>query len=98
MERQFSSYEALFVIDLDIGDESVKVIIEKFKGMIEQSGKIVRIDDWGKRRLAYEIDYEQEGYYVLVNFTAPHEFPAELDRIYKITEGVIRSLIIAKEN
>ena len=56
------------------------------------------IDEWGKRRLAYEIDYEQEGYYVLVNFTAPHEFPAELDRIYKITEGVIRSLIIAKEN
>ena len=67
-------------------------------GIEKTNGTIDSIDEWGKRRLAYEIDYEQEGYYVLVNFTAPHEFPAELDRIYKITEGVIRSLIIAKEN
>ena len=96
MERQFSSYEALFVVDLDIGDESVKAIIEKFKGMIEQSGKIVRIDDWGKRRLAYPIEDETEGFYILIEFGSSPEFPAELDRIYKITDGVLRSLIVAK--
>ena len=94
MERQFSSYEALFVIDLDIGDESVKAIIEKFKGMIEQSGKIVRIDDWGKRRLAYPINDMNDGYYVLVNFEAEPSFVAELERIFNITEGVMRSMTI----
>ena len=97
MERQFSSYEALFVIDLDIGDESVKAIIEKFKGMIEQSGKIVRIDDWGKRRLAYPINDLPEGYYVLMNCECKPELPAELDRVFKITDGILRSIIVAVE-
>ena len=96
MERQFSSYEALFVVDLDIGDESVKAIIEKFKGMIEQSGKIVRIDDWGKRKLAYLIDDEAEGWYVLYNFVSGAAFPAELERVSGITDGVLRSMVVRK--
>ena len=70
--------------------------MEKFKALIEQNGTIDSVDDWGKRRLAYEIQDELEGYYVLVNFTCPPEFPAELDRVYKITDGVLRSLIVAK--
>ena len=94
MERQFSSYEALFVIDLDIGDESVKAIIEKFKGMIEQSGKIVRIDDWGKRRLAYPINDKNDGYYSLITFDAPADLPAEINRVAKITEGVMRAMVL----
>ena len=69
-----------------------------FTYLIAAYGTLESVAEWGKRGLAYEIDDEQEGYYVLVNFTAAHEFPAELDRIYKITEGVIRSLIVAKEN
>lgn len=59
MERQFSSYEALFVVDLDLGDEGVKAIIEKFKGMIEAAGKITDVADWGKRRLAYPINEQK---------------------------------------
>ena len=94
MERQFSSYEALFVVDLDIGDESVKAIIEKFKGMIEQSGKIVRIDDWGKRRLAYPINDKNDGYYSLITFDAPADLPAEINRVAKITEGVMRAMVL----
>ena len=55
------------------------------------------IDEWGKRRLAYEIDDETEGYYVQIDFTSEPEFPAELDRVYKITSGILRTLIIKKE-
>ena len=94
MERQFSSYEALFVVDLDIGDEGVKAIIEKFKGMIEESGKIVRIDDWGKRRLAYPINDKIDGYYSLITFDAPADLPAEINRVASITEGVMRAMVL----
>ena len=94
MERQFSSYEALFVIDLDIGDEGVKAIIEKFKGMIEQTGKIVRIDDWGKRRLAYPINDKNDGYYTLITFDAPSDLPAEINRVASITEGMMRAMVL----
>ena len=93
-----AKYETMLITSAALDEDASSALIGKFKSLIEANGTIDSIDEWGKRRLAYEIDYEQEGYYVLVNFTAPHEFPAELDRIYKITEGVIRSLIIAKEN
>ncbi len=94
-----NKYEALYIITPEIDDEATKTTVEKFSQLVSANGGMVeKVDEWGRRRLAYEIDYEQEGYYVLVNFTAAHEFPAELDRIYKITEGVIRSLIVAKEN
>jgi len=92
MANLTKSYETVFVLSNKLTEEATAELVKKFTDLIAANG------EWGKRRLAYEIDYEQEGYYVLVNFTAPHEFPAELDRIYKITEGVIRSLIIAKEN
>ena len=92
MANLTKSYETVFVLSNKLTEEATAELVKKFTDLIAAN------DEWGKRRLAYEIDYEQEGYYVLVNFTAPHEFPAELDRIYKITEGVIRSLIIAKEN
>ncbi len=91
-------YEAVIIINATLDDSAIEATVTRVKNLIGEHGTLEAIDEWGKRRLAYEIDYEQEGYYVLVNFTAPHEFPAELDRIYKITEGVIRSLIIAKEN
>lgn len=67
MERQFSSYEALFVFDLDLGDEGIKALIEKFKGMIEAAGKVIEVADWGKRRLAYPINDKNEGYYTLLH-------------------------------
>lgn len=93
MERQFSSYEALFVVDLDLGDEGVKTIIEKFKGMIEAAGKIIQVADWGKRRLAYPINDKNEGYYTLITFEAPGDLPAELNRVFNITEGIMRAMI-----
>ena len=72
-------------------------MVEKVSGLISQNGTLDAVDEWGKRRLAYPINDETEGYYVLFNFTCAPSFPAELDRVYKITEGLMRTLIVAKD-
>ncbi len=90
------SYETVIVFSVKGGDESVEALKEKFKTMIEGQATEVSMDDWGKRKLAYPISYETEGYYVLFNYKSAPEFPAELDRVLNITEGVLRSLIIKK--
>jgi small subunit ribosomal protein S6 len=89
-----NSYETMLVFSVANGDESVTALVEKFKALIEANGTIESVDEWGKRKLAYPINYETEGYYMLVNFTCEPDFPAELDRIVKITEGVLRSLTV----
>ena len=91
------SYEAVFNFSLTLGEEGVAEIKEKFKSLIEQNAEIGEIDEWGKRRLAYLINDEADGFYVLYNFVSGPEFPAELDRVSKITDGVLRSMIIRKE-
>lgn len=90
-------YESVMVISTKLGDDGIAALIERFKGLIEKNATLDGVDEWGKRRLAYQINKESEGYYVLFNFTSEADFPAELDRIYKITDGVLRSLIIKKE-
>ena len=92
-----ASYEAVFIFSLKAGEEAVAELKEKFRALIEQNAEIGEVDEWGKRKLAYMINKESEGYYVLMNFEAEAEFPAELDRRYKITDGVLRSLIIKKD-
>ena len=89
-----NSYETMLVFSVANGDESVTALVEKFKALIEANGTIESVDEWGKRKLAYPINYETEGYYMLVNFSCEPDFPAELDRVVKITEGVLRSLIV----
>ena len=90
------NYETMAVFSVAAGEENAKALIEKFQGMIEANGTLESVDDWGKRRLAYPINDEPEGYYVIFNYSADGEFPAELDRVFKITDGVLRSLIIRK--
>ena len=97
MSRPNASYETVMVLSTKNGEEATAALIEKFQKLIADNGTVESVDDWGKRRLAYEIEDETEGHYVLVNFTCAPEFPAELDRVYKITDGVLRSLIVAKE-
>ena len=92
-----NSYETVFILSTKLGDDGVTALVQKFKDLIAANGTIDSVDEWGKRRLAYLIDKEVEGYYVLINFTSVPAFTAELDRIYKITDGVLRSLIIKKE-
>ena len=84
------------IISLKQGEEGIQAIIEKFKALIEKHATLQNVDEWGKRRLAYLINKESEGYYVLMNFESEAAFPAELDRVFKITDGVIRSMIIKK--
>ena len=92
-----NSYEAVLVFSMKNGEESVAALVEKFKTLIEQNATIGTVDEWGKRRLAYLINDEAEGFYVLIKFRSEPEFPTELDRVLKITDGVLRSLIIKLE-
>jgi small subunit ribosomal protein S6 len=90
------NYESIFIVNSKIGEDAVKAVVEKFKEIFEKSTKVEKIDEWGKRKLAYPIDKVEEGYYVLVNFEAEPSFPQELERVYKITEGIIKYLVIKK--
>lgn len=91
-----NAYEAIMIFSLKDGDEAVAALVEKFKSLVETSATLESIDDWGKRRLAYPINYEEDGYYILINFSADAAFPAELERVSKITDNVIRTLVIKK--
>ncbi len=93
-----NSYEAVLIISTKLSDEKIEELVKKFQDLIEKNSTLDGVDIWGKRRLAYLINKESEGYYVLFNFTSTTEFPAELDRICKITDGILRSLIIKKES
>ena len=93
MAKTTEKYEVLYVLNPNLSEEETQGIVEKFKTLIEQNGTVDEMDEWGKRKLAYEINYLSEGYYVLVKFTSGPEFPAELDRVLGITDGVIRSLV-----
>ena len=88
-----AKYETMLVTNPALDEEASAALIGKFKSLIEANGTIDSVDEWGKRRLAYPINDLMEGYYVLMTFDAKPEFPAELDRVFKITEGVMRSLI-----
>ena len=85
------------VFSTAIAEEETKALVEKFTNLIAKNGTVESVDEWGKRRLAYPINDENDGYYVLVNYSCEPEFPAELDRVLKITDGVLRSLIVAKD-
>jgi len=97
MAKLTSKYETIFIIDPTLDEETTKATVERFTSLITENATIGAIDEWGKRRLAYEIDDQHEGYYVVVNFESTPEFPAELDRIYNITEGIMRSIIVCKD-
>ena len=90
-------YETIFIQNPTLDEEAINANIEKFKGIIENGGGTVdNVDVWGKRKLAYEINYETEGYYVIYTFESKPDFPAELNRVLNITEGVLRSIVITK--
>ena len=97
MAKISANYEVVYIIDPEQGEEAIAATVAKFQTLAEQNNAInVVVDEWGKRRLAYAIDYKTEGYYVLMSFTSGPEFPKELDRILGITEGIMRSMIVCK--
>ena len=97
MAKITGKYEVLYNIDPAQGEEGIAALVEKFKAMVEAEGTLSSIDEWGKRRLAYPINDLAEGYYVLMNFESKPEFPAELERVLKITDGILRCLTTAVE-
>ena len=97
MAKISGKYEIVYIIDPAQGEEGIAALVEKFKAMVEAEGTLTSIDEWGKRRLAYPINDMAEGYYVLMTCECKPELPAELDRVFKITEGILRSLITCVE-
>jgi len=98
MEKVINSYEALFIVDVEAGEEATKAVVKKFLDRIARNGEIVEVSDWGKRRLAYPINDKTEGYYTVVTFKSEPEYPAELERRFNIDENVMRSLVIRLEH
>ncbi len=90
------NYETMFVLSVANGEEATAAMVEKVKALVSANGTLDSVDEWGKRKLAYLINDEAEGYYVLMNYSCEPQFPAELDRICKITDGILRTLIIKK--
>ena len=92
-----NSYELLYILNNELADEAREAVIEKLNAVVTANGGTVdNVDKWGTRRLAYPINYKNEGYYVLVNFTAPANLPDELERVMRITDAVVRFMIVKK--
>ena len=94
MEKVINTYENLFIVSLANGEDAAKETVNKFTTLIANNAEIVEVADWGKRRLAYLINDESEGYYTVVTFKTASDFPAELDRLFNIDENVMRSMTI----
>ena len=94
MEKVINIYETLFIVDVTAGEEAAKASVEKFASLIAANGEIVEKAEWGKRRLAYEIDDMSEGYYVVITFKSAPDFPAELARLFNIDETIMRSTVL----
>ena len=91
-----NKYEALLILSVKNGDEAVNALAEKFKSLIEANGTVENVDEWGKRRLAYPINDETEGHYIIYTFESGAEFPAEFERVAKITDGALRAMTVRK--
>ena len=96
MEKKICSYETLFAVSGNLVEDESKAIVEKFVNLIKDNATDVTVNEWGKRRLAYPINYITEGYYVLVTFKSEPSFPLELERVFGITEGVLRYMTTTK--
>ncbi len=90
-----NKYETMYIVTPEMEDEAIKGVIEKFSGIITANGgEIEKTDEWGRKKLAYPIDYKTEGYYVLVNFAAAPELPRELERNFRNDESILRYMVV----
>lgn len=90
-------YETVIVTSAKLGEEGSAALVERFKALIAEHGTVQSVDDWGKRRFAYPIQKQTEGYYTLINFESDPTFTAELDRRYQITDGIMRTIIVKRD-
>ena len=96
MEKKICSYETLFAVNGNLAEDDCKALVEKFVNLVKDNATDVEVNEWGKRRFAYPINYVNEGYYVLVSFKSEAGFPLELERVFGITEGVLRYMTTTK--
>ena len=96
MEKKICSYETLFAVNGNYSEEEYKAVFEKFVNLVNENATDVTVNEWGKRKLAYTINYVTEGYYVLLTFKSEPTFPLELNRVFGITEGIIRYMTTTK--
>lgn len=96
MEKKICSYETLFAVNATLAEDVVKAVVEKFVNLVNANATDVEVNEWGKRRFAYPINYITEGYYVLLTYKSNAEFPQELERQFGITEGVLRYMTTTK--
>ncbi len=92
-----NNYETILIVNSNLDEAAIKATIEKFVNLIAEHGTVVSTEEWGKRKLAYPIKKMNEGYYVLITFSSNPDFIAELERIYKITDEVIKHIVIKKD-
>lgn len=92
-----NQYETVIVTSAKLGEDGNAAVVEKFKALIAEHGTVQSVDDWGKRRFAYPIQKQTEGYYTLIYFESSPDFTAELDRRYQITDGILRTLIVKRD-
>lgn len=92
-----NKYETVYIISPTVDEEQVKALIEKFSNLVSANGELEKVEEWGRKKLAYEVQDQKEGYYVLLNFSANSDFPAELERNFKITEGILKYMVIRKD-
>ena len=92
MEKITAKYETVFIVSPVLNEEEDAAVVEKFKSLIAANGEISKVDDWGKRRLAYPINDLTEGYFVLMSYRSAVDFPAEIERVLGITDGILRSM------
>ena len=97
MEKKLGSYETMFIVNPQLSEDDTKAVVEKFTKLIAENGETEAVNEWGKRRLAYPIDYKTEGTYVLMSFNSAPEFPKELERNMKNDEQILRYMVTRKE-
>ena len=92
-----NKYEILYIVENSLDDEAKAAVCEKFENaVVALGGTVANVDKWGTKKFAYPIDYKTEGYYVLMNIEAAETVPAELDRQMRISDAIVRSMIIRK--
>ena len=97
MAKLGEKYEAVLVFSVKKGEEAVQALVAKFSDLIKEHAELISVDEWGKRKLAYDINYESEGYYVVYNFDGKPDFPDEFERVLNITDGVLRYLVVLRK-
>ena len=98
MAKITREYESVVAISTKLGEEKIKAVVEKFKNLIEKSASLKKIDEWGKKKLAYLINYEPDGFYVCYQFESAPSFVKELEWNYGVTDGLLRFLTVARES